>query len=57
MYERSVAVREKRGKTLKNSNNAKTKGSNVDSVDAGILHVILEMDVEKLKKLIIKALS
>lgn len=50
-------VLEKRGKSLKNSKNAKTKGSNEDSVDAGKLHLILEMDIEKLKKQISNALS
>ena len=56
-HTRGQLVLEKRGKSLKNSNNAKTKGSNEDSVDAGKLHLILEIDVEKLKRQIINALS
>ena len=56
-HTRGQLVLEKRGKSLKNSKNAKSKGSNEDSVDAGMIHVILEMDVEKLKQLIINALS
>ena len=48
---------EKRSKTLKSSNNLKTKGSDEASANSGIVHVVLEVDDEKLKNFMINGLS
>ena len=48
---------EKRSKSLQSSNSSKTKGSNEASANSGIIHVVLEVDVEKLKEFIINGLS
>ena len=56
-HTRGQLVLEKRSKSLQSSNNSKTKGSNEASANSGIIHVVLEVDVEKLKKFMINGLS
>ena len=56
-HTRGQLVLEKRSKSLKNSNNSKTKGSNEAATNAGIIHVVLEVDTEKLKEFMINGLS
>ena len=56
-HTRGQLVLEKRSKSLKSSNNSKTKGSNEASAHSGIIHVVLEVDVEKLKNFMINGLS
>ena len=55
-HTRGQLVLEKRSKSLKSGNNYKTKGSHEAAANAGIIHVVLEVDVEKLKEFMLNGL-
>ena len=57
MHTRGQLILEKRSKSLIKSNTSRTKGSIDAAQSAGIVHVVLEVDVDMLKQYMINGLS